>query len=64
MSTPYTQRTLAAVELTIREVTARGLDVAMDRPVETASGVLRSAPLVLIDLLAEEGVNGRAYVRA
>jgi mandelate racemase len=49
--------------LTIRAVRARGLDLALARPVETASGVMRSTPLVLIDLETEEGVTGCAYVR-
>jgi mandelate racemase len=49
--------------MTIRGVRARGLDLALERPVETASGVMRTAPLVLIDLFTEEGVTGRSYVR-
>jgi hypothetical protein len=32
--------------LTIRSVRARGVDLALQRPVETASGVMRTAPLV------------------
>jgi mandelate racemase len=49
--------------LRIRGVRARGLDLALARPVETAAGVMRTAPLVLIDLATEEGVTGRSYVR-
>ena len=49
--------------LTIRSVRARGVDLALQRPVETASGVMRTAPLVLVDLLTEEGVAGCSYVR-
>jgi mandelate racemase len=49
--------------LTIRQIRARPLDLALGRPVETASGTLRSAPLVLIDLSTEEGVVGRGYLR-
>src|SRR3981081_4382086 len=46
--------------LTIRSIRARGIDLALQRPVETASGVMRTAPLVLIDLHTEEGiVRGR-----
>lgn len=48
--------------LTIRKLTARGLDLELPRPVETASGVLRTAPLVLLDLSTEEGITGRSYV--
>jgi mandelate racemase len=42
---------------------ARGLDLTLQKPVETASGVMRSTPLVLIDLFTEEGVTGLSYVR-
>ena len=49
--------------LTIRTIRARGIDLALQRPVETASGVMRTAPLVLIDLLTEEGITGCSYVR-
>ena len=49
--------------LTIRSIRARGIDLALQRPVETASGVMRTAPLVLIDLLTEEGITGCSYVR-
>jgi mandelate racemase len=49
--------------LTIREIRARGLNLAPRRPVETASGVLSNTPLVLIDLLTEEGITGKSYVR-
>src|SRR6185437_6360276 len=50
-------------QLTIREIRARGIDLTPSRPMETASGVLGSTPLVLIDLLTEEGLIGRSYVR-
>ncbi|HEY6235242.1 MAG TPA: enolase C-terminal domain-like protein, partial [Candidatus Elarobacter sp.] len=49
--------------LTIRTIRARGIDLALQRPVETASGTMRTAPLVLIDLLTEEGIAGCSYVR-
>jgi mandelate racemase len=49
--------------LRIRGIRVRGLDLALARPVETAAGVMRTAPLVLIDLATEEGVTGRSYVR-
>jgi mandelate racemase len=44
-------------------VRARPLDLALARPVETAAGVMATAPLVLIDLDTAEGVPGRSYVR-
>jgi len=49
--------------LTIRAIRARTLDLAPHRPMETASGILSSTPLVLIDLLTGEGVSGTSYVR-
>ena len=49
--------------LTIREIRARGLNLELNRPVETASGVMKTAPLVLVDLATEEGITGRSYVR-
>jgi mandelate racemase len=44
-------------------VVARGLSLTPSRPVETAAGVLRSTPLVLIDLTTDDGVVGRSYLR-
>lgn len=49
--------------LTIREIRARALNLTPPRPMETASGVMSTTPLVLIDLMTEEGVTGRSYVR-
>jgi len=49
--------------LRIHAVGARGLDLALARPVETAAGTMRTAPLVLIDLATEEGITGRSYLR-
>ncbi len=51
------------LKLTIRGVRARGLDLALQRPVETASGMMSTAPLVLVDVLTEEGIVGRSYIR-
>jgi mandelate racemase len=51
------------VHLTIESVTARAVDLTLQRPVETASGVMTSTPLVLIDVATREGVVGRSYVR-
>lgn len=49
--------------LTIRAIRARGVNLALARPVETAAGVMHTAPLVLIDLVTEEGIAGQSYVR-
>jgi mandelate racemase len=50
-------------QLTLASIRARGLNLALRRPVETASGTMATAPLVLIDLLTAEGVAGVSYVR-
>ena len=50
--------------LTVRSVRARPVDAPLERPVRTAVGTIPSAPLVLIDVLTEEGVTGSAYVFA
>ena len=49
--------------LKVREVRVRPIELELERPVETAGGVLRTAPLVLIELASEEGPVGRSYVR-
>jgi len=49
--------------LTIRALRARGLNPKLSRPIETASGVMNSAPLVLIDVLTQEGIMGSSYIR-
>jgi mandelate racemase len=46
----------------IRSVTARAVDVPISRPVKNAFGVIRSAPLVLIDVETDQGVTGRSYI--
>lgn len=49
-------------DLTIRSVTARAVNVPLKKPHPTAGGNVTSAPLVLIDLLTEQGVTGHAYL--
>ena len=51
-------------KLTIREVTARAVMVPLKMPIRTAVGTIPSAPLVLIDLITEEGIRGRSYIFA
>ncbi|MHB8730224.1 MAG: enolase C-terminal domain-like protein [bacterium] len=48
--------------LTVRDVRARPVIVPVDPPLETAGGPIPTAPLVLVDVLTEEGVAGRGYV--
>lgn len=46
----------------IRSVAVRAANVPLDPPIETGSGLVGSAPLVLVDLTTSEGVVGRSYV--
>lgn len=48
--------------LKIRSLTARAVNVEMSRPLMTSSGVIKTCPLVLIDLRTEEGIVGSSYV--
>lgn len=50
--------------LIIREVVARPVMAPISRPVRTAVGVIPAAPLVLLDIHTEQGLNGRAYLFA
>ena len=43
--------------LTIRSVRARAVDAPISRPVKNAFDVIRSAPLVLIDVMTDQGVT-------
>ncbi len=48
--------------LTIRGITARAVDAPISRPVKNAFGVIGSAPLVLIDVMTDQGITGRSYI--
>jgi mandelate racemase len=50
--------------LTIRSINARPVVAPLQRPIRTASGDVLEAPLVLADVLTEEGVTGRSYAFA
>jgi mandelate racemase len=53
---------ISTTRLTISGLQSRAVDVPVKPPLETASGIIGSAPLVLLDLLTEEGVTGHSYV--
>src|SRR4030081_3017362 len=55
---------MSAATPTIRSITARAVDAPISRPVKNAFGVIRSAPLVLIDVATDQGVTGHAYIFA
>lgn len=49
-------------ELIIRDIVARAVVVPIARPVHTASGGIEAAPLLLIDVVTEQGITGNAYL--
>src|ERR1700730_1137692 len=51
-------------DLVIREIRARPVVAPLPRPIRTASGDVLDAPLLLIDVLTDAGVTGRAYAFA
>jgi mandelate racemase len=53
---------VAESRLTIRGLRVRTVEVPMPHPHRTASGTITSSPLVLTDLLTDEGVVGSSYV--
>ena len=48
----------------IRDIKARALIAPISRPVKNAFGVIKAAPLVLIDVSTDQGVTGRSYIFA
>ncbi len=48
--------------LTLRSLNVRAVNAPLARPVRTASGSIEIAPLVLLDLVTNEGVTGSSYV--
>ncbi|MFM8466093.1 MAG: enolase C-terminal domain-like protein [Oxalobacteraceae bacterium] len=48
--------------LTIRDLRARPVTAPLVRPLRTASGSLEVSPLILLDVLTEEGITGQSYL--
>jgi mandelate racemase len=48
----------------IRSVKARAVIAPISRPVKNAFGVIEAAPLVLIDVVTDQGITGRSYIFA
>ena len=48
----------------IRSVKARAVVAPISRPVKNAFGVIEAAPLVLIDVVTDQGVTGHSYIFA
>jgi mandelate racemase len=55
---------VAVGSLTTRAIKARPVNARLERPVRTAVGAIPSAPLVLIDVVTNEGLTGSAYLFA
>ena len=53
---------MSTTTLTIRNIKARAVVAPIARPVKNAFGVIEAAPLVLIDLQTDQGINGRSYI--
>ena len=53
---------IAAAPLTIRGLNIRAVRVPLSRPHPTAGGTVSEAPLVLVDLVTDDGITGSAYV--
>jgi mandelate racemase len=51
-----------APRLTVRALRAVGVEVPMTFALGTSRGTITKAPLLLIDLETEEGINGRSYL--
>lgn len=53
-----------ATTLVIRSLRIRPVVAPMRLPLQTANGALTESPLVLVDLVADQGITGRAYLFA
>jgi mandelate racemase len=49
-------------KLTLRSLTATAVTLPMKRPLGTSAESIDNACLVLVDLLTQDGIEGRAYV--
>lgn len=47
---------------TIETISVRAVETPLANPVRTAAGAIETAPLLLIDIRAREGLTGRAYL--
>jgi len=53
---------MSMTPLTLREITARPIVLKMKRPVVAKIATITEWPMILIDLLTEEGIVGRSYL--
>lgn len=54
---------MSSAHLTVREITARPVSIPLKRPIVARIGTINDWPIVLVDLLTEEGVTGRSYLQ-
>jgi mandelate racemase len=55
---------MSATTPAIRSVKARAVIAPIARPVKNAFGIIEAAPLVLIDVVTDQGITGRSYIFA
>ncbi len=53
---------MSLIPLTVREITARPIVLKLKRPVVARIATITEWPIILIDLLTEEGIVGRSYL--
>lgn len=53
---------MSQIPLTFREITARPIVLKLKRPVVARIATITEWPIILIDLLTEEGIVGRSYL--
>lgn len=49
--------------LKVRDISARPIVIKLKRPIATRIGSIRDWPIVLVDLLTEDGIVGRSYLQ-
>jgi mandelate racemase len=49
-------------DLKIRSISARAVVVPIRRPLQTSTGAVSAAPLLLVDLKTDQGIVGRSYL--
>jgi mandelate racemase len=54
----------AVTGLTVRALSARAVAVPMRRPLQTSTGAVSVAPLIMVDLRTSAGITGRSYLFA
>jgi mandelate racemase len=52
------------MDMIIKAVTARAVNVPLEYPLRTAVGTIATSPLVLIDIETNAGIRGRSYIFA